>query len=433
MRYILTLLYFLQLLLPAGLEAAPRDERIKVTAEQFTPREEGVWMTPWIDTSKSFDELIYSWGRALGDGEGIRFYLEVRFEDGTTSDWLYAGYWGDVTDLVEEREIPRFTDGRLDYDQLLVKRPANGFRYKVVSAGTVPLAAAPSMRVIATDNRIAATSPGAPTLAIPPVLDLPLRLQKDSKGERMPDRCQSAAVATAMQFYGKAVNLEDIVAMTNDPEYDLAGIWPRTIGAAIENGFGGYIDRFRDWDDVVRTLTDGNIILCSITMPKGGNYIDPPYRKMSGHIVALAGLSPDGRIVYIVDSALGEANEGYLTPWYREDFEKVWLTTKGGVGMVIEAPPGMVPRYAPALPRLVPRRAYYREARALLRSNADAAEKHAATLRLRLETLEAADRKKAEQELKDLETAIAEGRALAEEFTTLLVEGWKDPLVNRMP
>ena len=429
MRHCLILLCLLHFAFAGFLPAAQRDERISVPAESFAPREDGVWMTPWIDTTRSFDELVYSWGLPLADGEGIRFFLEVRFEDGTTSDWLYAGYWGDVTDLTTDRKIPRFADGRLDYDQLLVKRPASSFRYKVVSAGAVALKAAPSMRVIATDNRVKATSPGAPTLKIPPVLDLPLRLQRDSKGERMPDRCQSAAVATAMQFYGKSINLEDIVAMTNDPEYDIAGIWPRTIGAAVENGFTGYIDRFRDWDDVVRTLSENKVILCSMTMPKAGKYLDPPYREMGGHIVALAGLSPDGHIVYIVDSALSEANEGYLTPWYREDFEKVWLTTKGGVGMVIEPPPGAEPRYAAKLPRLMPRRPIYRESRALLRKNADAAEKHAAVLRQRLETLEPADRKKAEDELKELEEAITEARALAEELTGVLVEGWKDPII----
>lgn len=412
--------------------AAPvaRDQRIDVPSSAFQPLEEGSWQTGWTSAPQPYDELIYSWGLSLPEGQGVRFALQVQFEDGTNSEWLYAGYWGEVTSQVTDRQIPTFEDGKLDYDQLLLKKPAVAFRYRAESAGAVPLTLLPSLRVVTTDNRIKATSPGAPTLAIPRVLDLPLRLQRSSTGEKMPDRCQSAAVATAMEFYGKTLKLEDIVAMTNDPEYNLAGIWPRTVGAAAQEGFSAYIDRFRDWDDVVRTLNERKVILCSITMPLKGDYIDPPYRKISGHIVALAGLSPDGSIVYVTDSALSEANEGYLTPWYREDFEKIWLARKGGVGMVIVPPEGAEIRYAEALPNLIPRRKVYREARALLRDNAELALKYAPTLLEGLDAKSPEDRKKAEERHKQALEDAANAERLADELTDILMESWTNPITQ---
>ena len=51
-----------------------------------------------------------------------------------------------------------------------------------------------------------------------------------------------------------------------------------------------------------------------------------------------ATLLQDGRVV-VTDSALWKDNRGYRLQWLKEDFEKVWMKTKGGVGMVICPPP----------------------------------------------------------------------------------------------
>ena len=154
----------------------------------------------------------------------------------------------------------------------------------------------------------------------------------------MKDRCQSAALASAMEYYGKSVLLEDIVQYTNDPEYDYPGIWPRVIGAAREFGFEGYVDRFRDWASVRRTLAENKMILCSIRM-REGDCQAPPYASMGNHIVVLCGVTDDGRVV-VTDSALGKSGRGYLCQWLQSDFETVWMRTKGGVAMVICPPEG---------------------------------------------------------------------------------------------
>jgi hypothetical protein len=94
-------------------------------------------------------------------------------------------------------------------------------------------------------------------------------------GNSLKDRCQSAAVASAMQYFGKSVPLEHIICYATDPEYASFGIWPRTINAAFEHGFQAYLDRFRDWDAVRKTVAENQVILCSITMPAGNEYIAP--------------------------------------------------------------------------------------------------------------------------------------------------------------
>jgi hypothetical protein len=312
-----------------------------VAADRFTKAADGAWVTGEIKAPFAFDELIYSWHLRLEADEGFRLYLRVKSRADDVSPWLYAGYWGKVKH-VEKRKEPEFEWGKVAMDQVLLRRRAKAFQMKIVDEGDAALRRPPSFSVVVTDNTPAPelvqrytarrVQPAATVL----ILDLPLRRQADSKGNPIPDRCQSAALATAMQYFGKPVGLEDIVPLTYDAEYEFPGIWPRTIGAGIQHGFEAYIDRFRDWDDVRRTVAQNKVILCSITMPPG-NYKAPPYPKMGGHIVALNGVTDDGRVV-VTDSALWRDNRGYCLQWYTEDFEKIWMRNKGGVGLVICPP-----------------------------------------------------------------------------------------------
>jgi hypothetical protein len=146
---------------------------------------------------------------------------------------------------------------------------------------------------------------------------------------------------------------------------------------------------------------------------------------MGGHIIALAGISSDGRIAYVVDSALGESDEGYLCPWYLEDLEKVWMSRKGGVGMVVVPPADFQPRYASRLPDLVPNRPIFRESRRALRDAAKDADAVAIQI---AHQMEAAIEESQRAELKkEHEAAIKRAeiaRKLADELTSLLLAGW---------
>lgn len=320
----------------------PIDSRLTVAASQFTNAADGSWATGEVAPEFAFDELIYSWHLRVRAGEGFRLYLRVRAESGDYSPWLYGGCWGKVKQ-VGKRQEPVFKWGKVAMDQLLLKCKARTFQFSIVDEGDSTLSGPPSFTVVATDNsptpalaqRYTSKRAASATPAL--ILDLPLRRQADSKGTPIPDRCQSAALATAMQYFDKPVGLEDIVPLTCDVEYDYPGIWPRTIGAGIQFGFEAYIDRFRDWDYVRKTVAENKVILCSIKMLPG-QYKAPPYPNIGGHIVALNGVTDDGRVI-VTDSALWKENRGYCLQWYKEDFEKVWMKTKGGVGMVICPPP----------------------------------------------------------------------------------------------
>src|ERR1035437_4588768 len=342
----------------------PIDWRHRIEAKALTRLGKGAWTSPLVKAAFPFDELIYYWNVRLPKDEGFRLYLQVEFGPGDASPWLYAGFWGDVK-LSAKRTKPTFDRGWLDEDTLLLKAKAICYRFKVVDEGETPLTIRPALGVIATDTMPAAALaardlPGKTSArAAAKVLDVPLRLQVDVCGNPLKDRCQSAAVASAMQYFGKAIPLEQIICYTTDPEYESFGIWPRTINAAFEHGFSAYLDRFRDWDAVRKTVAENKVILCSITMPASDEHIAPPYEKIGGHIVALCGVTEDGRVI-VTDSAstAQQAKEGgHCLQWLQADFEKIWMRNKGGVGMVICPPknaPELLVRDLPPYPRPVP-------------------------------------------------------------------------------
>ncbi len=328
-----------------GAAMPPLDFRQSLESSALSATEPGTWETPWQTAPIPFDELIYHWVVKPERGEGLRLYLQVAFAPGDESPWLYAGSWGKVN-LVDGRKKPRFDRGILDLDQLLLKQKAHSWRFRAVSEGDKMLSVLPSFGVITTDNsptsellaRWGKPTPPSPSPS-PGILNLPHSKQADTGGNRLKDRCQSAALASAMQYFGTTVPLEQIIPFTTDFEYKHFGIWPRTLGAAHEFGFEAYIDRFRTWDDVRRTLAENKVILCSITMPKNDTYIAPPYGSIGGHIVALNGITDDGRVV-VTDSTITVGDDGYLLQWKVADFQKIWMRNKGGVGMVICPPEG---------------------------------------------------------------------------------------------
>lgn len=333
----------------------PLDLKYAIRPTQWKKVAKAEWLSPRVRSAEPFDELIYNWKVRLPRDMGFRLYLKVFGDDGVASPWLYAGFWGSVP-LVENRTNPKFEFGELDQDQLKLTRKVRSFQFKLVDEGRVPLTVRPAMNIIVTDNsapaelvaRYVQKEASQPTSSSI-VLDVPINAQLDSGGNWLPDRCQSAALGAALQYFGTTVPLEHIIFYTTDPEYKSFGIWPRTINAAIELGFDAYIDRFRDWEKVRRTVAENKVILCSITMPPAPDYVAPPYRQMPGHIVALCGVTDDGRVV-VTDSALAKSNRGYLCQWLLPDFERVWMRNKGGVGMVICPPKNATLRPVKNLP-----------------------------------------------------------------------------------
>ena len=318
--------------------AYPVDRSADIKAEEFSAISDRISVSPVKKTSFPFTEAIYSWEIDIPEQQGMRLFVRFKFDEDNVSPWLYAGYWGEVQPRDEDIRTTS-TYVKILYDHIFLKKPATAFQFRIKSEGEKELSVMPRLHFVYTREAETGEEKVIPEASSSKniLLDLPFRSQHSSTGEYIKSTCQSAALATAMEYFGKKIPLEDIASLTYDPEYDLRGVWPRTIAAATQYGFRGYIDRFRDWDDVRETVAQNRVILASITMPEDGDYIDPPYSSMGGHIVAVNGVTEDGRVV-VTDSALSKNERGYRLQWLIPDFEQIWMKNKGGVGMVIYNP-----------------------------------------------------------------------------------------------
>ncbi|MDX1971937.1 MAG: C39 family peptidase [Candidatus Sumerlaeia bacterium] len=324
----------------------------QIKKTQFNKQSEGVWTSTLLEYTPGFTEALYSW---TSDNETpFRLEMQVGFPDGFTSPWMYAGYH--VQPVGEKvTEEPTFERGTLAIDHLLLKQPAQTLQFRILlEEGHSKLPKGTEMHVeVFTPNEATQQQRQNEELAklsmADQFLDLPLRRQMSSTGEKMDDTCQTASLATALEYYGKIVPNELLFSCINDTVYDYPGVWPRVTETATRYGLRSRVTRFQTWAEVNAALEKGTVILCSIRMPEGGDYIAPPYAKIGGHIIALNGFSSDDRIV-VTDSALGESGEGYRCQWKRADFEKIWFEQKGGIAMIVEAPEKAVIRRFNELP-----------------------------------------------------------------------------------
>lgn len=332
---------------PDQSEVTPIDDRKWIEASQFSQTGDGVWVSEKVESAFPYDELIYSWQISLAEDEAFEIYLNSIFPDGYESGWQFAGYWGDYKGPTD-RSNPSFDRGTIYIDQLITKDKGDGekykateYQFKVVSTGKKILSKLPDVRVITTNNNPSNELAGNfmrvyPMIELPQkVLDLPLRKQVSSDGERMKDTCQTASMATALEYLGDYRKNEDLFEYIYDEAYDYPGVWPRVTGVAAQLGYTSYVDRFRDWRAVEFAIADNKMILASIKMPVEGDYLSPPYPDIGGHIIVINGLTKDGRVL-VTDSALGKDGTGYRCQWLIEDLEKIWMKNKGGVALVVE-------------------------------------------------------------------------------------------------
>lgn len=335
----LFLIFVIPLFTAGGESLSVKDDFQIIQPEDFRKVNDETYVTSIRQTDFKFNEAIYSWNIKIPEKQGFRLFFRVIPDKGNPEPWLYAGYWGGVKPRGDDIRT-EFEHGRMLYDHILLDKKYGQYQFRIVDKGEKSLSLLPSMRFVYTEDERTTKTTGSGKsgsgkgVSETIVLDVPFRSQHATSGEHIPDTCQSAALASAMQYFGKEIPLEGITKWTGDPEYDLMGIWPRTIGTGAQFGLAGYIDRFRTWDKVAETLSENKIILASLTMPEEGDYIDPPYPRMSGHIVALCGVTDDGRVI-VEDSALSKNNKGHRLQWLIPDFEKIWMDQKGGVGMVI--------------------------------------------------------------------------------------------------
>jgi hypothetical protein len=155
--------------------------------------------------------------------------------------------------------------------------------------------------------------------------------------------CSPTSTAMVMSYFGTSPTAEELAGIPyQDPEvdyaalhvwdyaYDGAGSWPFNAAYAHTYGLDSFVTRLRSMAEVERFVAAGIPVIVSLSW-KLGNMPEAMY-ETNGHLPVIVGFTDDGDP--ILNDPASNANENVRSIYTRENFEKVWQESTGGVAYV---------------------------------------------------------------------------------------------------
>jgi hypothetical protein len=299
------------------------------------PRE-GTWTSQEIQLEMGSTEFIPSWNGVVPGNCGVRLELRTG-RRGDWSPWLHFGSWGRVPRGGEK--VTSFGDGEVYIDNLILERAASAVQVRVwLFSYELEEGAGPRVRRIAVSYSGYAPEMAAGDLAGIKVekaqwardLRVPFRTQKDAPAGLSNQICSPTSVSMVMQYWGvNRPTLENALAIY-DGEYDLFGNWARAVERAGELGLDGWLERFRNWEQVKAQIATGQPVIASIAFRKG-EFPSAVISRTNGHLIVIRGFTAEGDVI-VNDPASREKGEGAV--YKAGELGEAWFG-HGGVGYVI--------------------------------------------------------------------------------------------------
>lgn len=144
--------------------------------------------------------------------------------------------------------------------------------------------------------------------------------------------CSPTCVAMVLEYNGINRKTAEIIKRIYDKEYKIYGMWSRAVNAAMQYGLKGYLQRFRNWDEVKYQIINNQPIVASIRF-KEGVLSNAPITKSKGHLIVVKGFDKKGDI-YVNDPAGKTKKKGMLV-YKAKELAKAWFDYSG-VGYIIK-------------------------------------------------------------------------------------------------
>jgi uncharacterized protein YvpB len=161
-------------------------------------------------------------------------------------------------------------------------------------------------------------------------LKVPFRTQKDAPPALANQICSPTSVSMVMEYFGvNRPTVENALAIY-DEEYDLFGNWARAVQRAGELGLDGWLQRFRNWEQVKAQIAQGRPVIASIAFRKG-EFPSAVISRTNGHLIVIRGFTAGGDVI-VNDPANREKGAGAV--YKAEELANAWFG-HGGVGYVI--------------------------------------------------------------------------------------------------
>ena len=321
----------------------------------------GTWTSPVVEVSYPIDQAISSWNAVTPTGTWVETSFRGRYPDGTWSKWYVLGRWTSGMDYAAGDIHRTSLNGQGDTDGTVLtdtfasrkKRQPVAFQTRVgllrpAGTSTSPrLDAVTTMSSSAYPDKHKATSQF--TLGHQVELAVPPYAQNIHSGE-YPEFggggevwCSPTSSAMVMGFFGASPSAAELAGIPYaDPQvdhaalhvwdyaYDGAGNWPFNAAYAHTYGLDAFVTRLRSLAEVERFVAAGIPVVVSLSW-KLGDMPEAGY-ETNGHLLVIIGFTADGDP--ILNDPAANSNDNVRSIYTRENFEKVWQESTGGVSYV---------------------------------------------------------------------------------------------------
>ncbi|QCW50919.1 hypothetical protein FE634_11845 [Nocardioides dongxiaopingii] len=340
--------------------------------------EAGTWTSPVVPLGYSTDEAISSWNATTPTGTWVETSFRGRHTDGSWTRWYVLGRWTSGMDFAAGDIHRTSLDGQRDDDGTVYTdtfssrtgREPVAFQTRVTLLRPVGARTRPSLEGVTTMTSELVPAEAPPTseftLGRHVELRVPRYSQNIHRGE-YPEYggggqvwCSPTSSSMVMRWWGRrfapsARDLAGIVAPNGDPQvphaalhtwdhtYEGAGNWPFNAAYAHSHGLDAFVTRLRSLAEAERFVAAGIPVITSLSwdleeMPEAGY-------ATNGHLMVIVGFTAGGDP--ILNDPASSSNEEVRNVYTRENFEKVWQGSTGGVSYVYTAPGTRLPRTVP--------------------------------------------------------------------------------------
>ncbi|MDO9454858.1 C39 family peptidase [Nocardioides sp.] len=348
--------------------------------------EAGTWTSPVVHLGYADDEAISSWNATTPTGTWVETLFRGRHGDGTWTKWFVLGRWTSGMDFAPEDgtggDIHRTsldgqgdTDGTVYTDTFSARtgREPVAFQTRVRLLRPAGTRSRPTLDALTTMTSELVPDEAPPTSASTlggraVELAVPRYSQNIHRGE-YPEFggggqvwCSPTSTSMAMRWWGRrhaptADDLAGIVAPNGDPQvpyaamrtwdftYEGSGNWPFNAAYAHTYGLDAFVTRLRSLAEVERFVAAGIPVITSLSwdleeMPEAGYATD-------GHLMVVVGFTAEGDPILNDPASSSDAAVRHV--YTRENFEKVWQGSTGGVVYLYTAPGKRLPRNVPGV------------------------------------------------------------------------------------
>jgi hypothetical protein len=339
--------------------------------------EYGSWTSPVVTPGYKIDESITSWNAITPTGTFVETTFRGQRPDGTWTKWYVMGRWASGDDFAAGDIHRTSLDGQGDADANIWtdtfsartgKEPV-AYQTRVTLLRPEGSRATPRLDGVTTmTNELLGGDDGVTsdfTLGRHVELAVPRFSQNIHKGE-YPEFggggqvwCSPTSTTMVQYYWGKRYEvprseLRDIVAPNGDPQVDYAAIktwdytyegagnWPFNAAYAHTFGLDTFVTRLRSLAEAERLVAAGIPVITSLSwdldeMPEAGY-------ETNGHLMVIVGFTADGDP--ILNDPASSSNEAVRNVYTRENFEKVWQDSTGGVSYLYHPSHVKLPRGA---------------------------------------------------------------------------------------